>query len=255
MVGIRPITPGDVAFETLSLLDTLAEATVVETDAGVSSVDLFLGSGALAGVAMTIGGMPFFSAVLEGVLTGAITTVLGEDGRPDGEANSVGDLALDIDLSPIFTVLGGDFYDALFAATSVPSVDPGGAPDTPLAVPVATHPGPLGASDPAFFVAAEALAESEATAFGDGRFFLDIAGLLDGLVVAQDENDPLPDLVAQIFGEFSGEALIDIREGLDVASSGFIDTYADVFTSPAPLVSSADPLGTVITDDAVAMAA
>ena len=254
-VDIRGITPGDITFEALALYDAAQEMTVTEHGDGSIGIDILLDAAALSGVGVSLGGMPFFAAILSGELSGYIQAQIAADGSAtaDGDVNEA--LSFDVFESPIFQPLGGDLYDALLAAyegsigggqPAPPSV---GAPGPSLADLVMGQMEQLGLLDGAGTAWAGAGAEGSATAFGDGTFYLDIAGMLTGGVALFNESDGSPDFLAELFAEFEAQAAIDIRDELNVALNGSIDSSFDVTADPFAGSGGGSPTANLVVED------
>lgn len=235
-VDIAPITPGVIEYQTLAWFQALGETQAHQFEDGSARLDTQIVVGAVAATALEIGGMPFFSATLSGMLQGVISVTIGPDGTPFATGALAGDLNLDIQTSPIFQPLGGDAYDALLLASGTAGNlgALGGLPDGMPGL------GDLGlenalvdlidaALEQIDLGGMQALAESlgmggsNAIAFGDGTFYLDIAGLISGAITVPGANDDTPLVDAELFGQFAGAALISIRDDLTVISDGFID--------------------------------
>ncbi len=236
-VDIRPLTPGVIEFQTLAWFAALSDIAVVEHADGSLELAMLIEVGALTAVGVEIGGMPFFSAFLTGELLGVVNVTVDANGQAQAVGNVLGLLDLQVHQSPIFQPLGGDFYDALLLATSTPPLpagDPGlpvlpGELDDLLAL-VFGALGQEGLGDGPIGAFGEGAALGNAFAFADGTFYLDIAGVLDGLVVV-DGDGALPKLVAELFGQFAAAAAIDIREGIEIVADGFLDGGFQVATS------------------------
>ncbi len=253
-VDVRPIAPGDVSFEVLGLFATLQDTTVTEHDDGALTLDMLFDVVAVAGAAMELGGMPFFSAILSGQLAGVLQVTFNADGSVSATGDIDGDLGLDVVASPIFQPLGGDLYDALLAAT--PSLGGGapavaGGPGSSLADLLLDQMDQFGLLGVPATALGGAIAGGQASAFGDGTFYLEIGGLLNGGAVLYDDVTGAPLFIAELLGEFAAAALVDIRDGIDIAGDGFLDTSFD--TSSAPLAfaasGSADITGGIVIED------
>ncbi len=233
LVDVLPITPGVVTYETLSLFNAAGTANASLAEDGTTQFDLVLEVGAVAGTSMAIGGMPYFSAVMTGILQGSLAVTVGPDGNPQATGNLVADLDLQILPSPMFQPLGGELYDSLLLATGAagPLGEPFGGtlappalPDllggTPLAELLENAVSHIDLGNLTAEVVGLALGNTNAIAFGDGTFHLDVAGLISGSITIAGVNDNQPLALAELFGEFAGAAQIDIREGIAVAADG-----------------------------------
>jgi VCBS repeat-containing protein len=259
-VDITPIQPGDVSFEVLALYGALNEAEVTEQADGSITVDMVFDIGAVAGASMLLGDMPFFTAILSGEMQGVMQVTLNPDGSVQADGDVIGDLDLELIESPIFQPLGGDFFDALFGpspnalAGGLPTTLHAAGPNSALAdilVGELQSIGLLGLPAEAF---GGATAASNAVSFGDGTFFLEIGGLLNGGATLFDDVTGDPEFLAELFGEFAAVAGISIRDAVEVAADGLLDSSFD--TSSAPLAfaasGSTDIGDLVIQDQAVA---
>jgi VCBS repeat-containing protein len=268
-VDVRPITPGDMAYETLSWFAGASEADVQTLDSGVTLIDVFVEVGAIAAAGLQIGGMPFFSATLSGILQGVISVAILPDGSPLVTGNLAGDLDLQVETSPIFAPLGGDVYDALYLASGTAG-DPfgifgggaggGGAPSLEdlgfgdlLADLVAQVGDAIDLDGVEGLVQGLGLGDASALAFGNGMFHLDIAGLISGAITVPGGHDGEPLVDADIIGEFAAAALFDIRDDLTVVSDGFVDGDFDVAVAPAG-IGPGFAIGAIVSEEA-AMAA
>jgi VCBS repeat-containing protein len=250
-VDVRPITPGDMAYETVSWFAGVSDADVQTLDNGVTLIDLFVEVGAIAAAGLSIGGMPFFSASLSGILQGVISVAILPDGSPLVTGNLAGDLDLQIETSPIFAPLGGDVYDALYLASGTAG-DPfgifggaggaggGGAPSLAdlgfgdlLADLMAQVGDAIDLDGVESLVQGLGLGDASALAFGNGTFYLDIAGLISGAITVPGGHDGEPLVDADIVGQFAAAALFDIRDDLTVVSDGFVDGDFDVAVAPS----------------------
>ena len=260
-VEVRPIEPGDMNYQALSWFNGVSQAEVEVLDNGVTLMNLVIEVAAVAGVGLEIGGMPFYSATLGGVLQGVISVALLPDGTPLVDGNLAGDLDLQIETSPIFAPLGGDVYDALFAATggaeqlTLLGGGGGGLPAVP----------DLGFADALFdlfeqvvqsidfggietLVAGQGLGDSNAIAFGNGVFSLDISGLISGAIEVPGGHQGAPLVDAEIFGHFAAAAIMDIRDDLTVVSDGFVTGDFDVAVAPSG-VDAGFAIGSIVSEE------
>ena len=262
-VHVREIAPGDIQFESLSWFSGVSEASTSVAADGTTLIDTYTEIGAIAATGMTIGGMPFFTAMLTGILQGVISVAIGPDSAPIVDGAVVGDLDLQIETSPIFTGLGGDVYDTLLAAVQGP-----GQPQQASAPTTLPDLGDLSLEsalqellgdaiemidlgDMSAGISGFGIGDAAATAFGDGTFYLDIAGLISGAVTVPGANDDTPLVDAELFGEFAGVAAIDIRDGLAVLADGSLD--GDFQASVAPTgIDSGFAVGALVTEEAIA---
>lgn len=235
-VDVLPITPGVLTYETLSLFDAVGAANASLAEDGTTQLDLYLEVGSVAGTNVEIGGMPYFTAVMTGILQGVLSVTIGPDGTPQATGNLTADLNLELTQSPIFQPLGGDLYDALYLASgssgpvSLPGNDPLAPPDiadllggSSLAELLEDALNLLDLGGAVVEIGGLGLGQATSIAFGDGTFYLDISGLISGTIAVAGVNDNQPLALAELFGQFAGAAQIDIREGLAVASDGFVD--------------------------------
>jgi len=256
-VDVQPITPADLEFQTDSAFATFTDATATLDEQGGLTIDLTMDVGALASGGLEIGGMPFISSILSGEMKGIIQASLGQNGPPQAVGDVFGDLDLDVQTSPIFQPLGTDFFTDVTGYGGGPASGPTGslsAPGLPsfFDSPVDLEPGQL-----PVFAFAEATAQSSATAAGDGTFFLDIAGIIQGAVAVFNEDTGDPILVAELFGEFGAEAFIDIGDDLVVDADGFVQGDVEVTSAPSDLTMAggADLLPSLVPDEPAAAAA
>lgn len=235
-VDVLPITPGVVTYETLSLFEAIGNANASLAEDGTTQLDLYLEVASVAGTNVEIGGMPYFTAVMTGILQGVLSVTIGPDGTPQATGNLTADLNLELTQSPIFRPLGGDLYDALYLASgssgpvSLPGNDPLAPPDiadllggSSLAALLEDALNLLDLGGAVVEIGGLGLGQATSIAFGDGTFYLDISGLISGTIAVAGVNDNQPLALAELFGQFAGAAQIDIREGLAVASDGFVD--------------------------------
>ncbi len=258
-VDIREITQGDIEFQTLALFEANAEAQVQTTEDGAAFLDMLVEVASLAGVGVEIGGMPFFSAILTGELHGPVSVAILPDGTPLVAGNLFGDLNLQIETSPIFQPLGGELYDALLLA-SASAAGPSPVYGSFGGVPIDLGIGDLlleASEQPSEWIdlgglealiGAQALGDANAIAFGDGTFFLDIAGLLSGAIIVPDASGGDPLVEIDLSGEFAAAALINIRDDLTVQSDGYLDGDLQVAVAPAG-IDGALALGAIVTEE------
>ncbi len=234
-LDIKEIEPGDVSFEVLTWFQAISEAELTEHPDGSLTFEMLLDVGVVSAVGMDIGGMPFFTAVMNGELSGLMTFTMDAQGKPAATGDLTGDLDLEIALSPIFQPLGGDFYDDLVLATGGPSGIPNlpSAGFDPLADLALQLIDEMMSGGGPVMVFGEAIAEAQAFAFGDGTFYLDIKALLGGATIVDDGGNQ-PDFLAELLGELQGYAFIDIRDDLVVDGDGYIDGNFQVTTAPMP---------------------
>jgi VCBS repeat-containing protein len=256
-VDIVPIQPGDISFEVLALYGAINEAEVTEHADGTLTIDMLFDVGAIAGAAMLLGGMPFFTAILSGEMQGFMQVTLNPDGSVQATGDVIGGLDLELIESPIFQPLGGTFLDALFGpstsplAGGMPTTLHAGGPNSALADMLLGQIDALGLFGLPVEAYGGATAASNALSFGDGTFFLEIGALLQGGAALFDDDSGAPLFIAELLGEFAAFAAIDIRDAVDVAANGFLDSSFD--TSSAPLafaaMGSADITGDIVIQD------
>jgi len=266
-VDVSPITPGVMEYQTLSWFQAVGQTEAHQLADGSMRLDMQVEVGAVAGAALEIGGMPFFSAMLSGVLQGVISVTIGPDGTPVATGALAGDMNLDIQTSPIFQPLGGDVYDALLLAIGGPGPLPAGPGAAPGLPGLGLDPGlpALGLDNAltdlfeaaiqeidlngmATMTQALGIGSSNAIAFGNGTFYLDIAGLITGAVTVAGANDDTPLVDAELFGQFAGAAAISIRDDLTVISDGFADGDFQVAVAPTG-IDAGFAIGSVVTEE------
>lgn len=247
-VDVMPITPGVITYEALSLFDAIGAASASLAEDGTTQLELYLEVAAVAGTNVAIGGMPYFTAVMTGTLQGVLSVTIGPDGNPVATGSLTGDLYLELTPSPIFQPLGGELFDALALASGSPepAALPSGGSLTPpdigdllgdatLAQLLQDALNVLDLGGAMVEIGGLGLGQATAIAAGDGTFYLDISGLIGGSITVAGVNDNQPLALAELFGEFSGAALIDIRDGLTVASDGYVDGDFQVQVAPSGL--------------------
>ncbi len=262
-VDVLPITPGVITYEALSLFDAIGAANATVAEDGTTQLDLYLEVAALAGTNVEIGGMPYFTAVMTGILQGVLSVTIGPDGNPVASGSITGDLNLELTPSPIFQPLGGDLFDALALAAAspetveLPSGDSLTAPDigdllgdATLAQLLQDALNAIDLGGTLVEIGGLGLGQTTAIAAGDGTFYLDISGLISGSITVAGVNDNQPLALAELFAQFAGAALIDIRDELVVVSDG--DIGGDYQVAVAPAFGGFDVAGIVSEEAAIA---
>lgn len=257
-VDVAPITPGVMEHQTLSWFQAVGETEAQQLADGTTRLDMQIEVGAVAATALEIGGMPFFSATLSGILQGVISVTIGADGTPFATGALAGDLNLDVQVSPIFQPLGGDVFDALLLAgggTGLIATPQGGAPGLPdlglgnaLGDLVGAAIDEIDLGGMQTLVESLGMGSSNAIAFGNGTFYLDIAGLITGAVTVPGANDDTPLVDADLFGQFAGAAAISIRDDLTVLSDGFAGGDFQAMVNPVG-IGAGFAIGSVVTEE------
>jgi|GEM_PF-2451987 len=255
-LDIRDVEPGDVSFEVLTWFEALNDLQVTEHPDGALTLDMLFDVGALAGAAMMLGDMPFFTAVLSGEMQGVMQVNFNADGSAQATGDIIGDLALDIVESPVFQPLGGELFDAVLAADpGTGGVQPASihaaGPNSALADALIGQLQELGLFGKPATALGGAVAGGNAAAFGDGTFYLEIGGLLNGAAALFDEETGAPDFLAELMGEFAAFAAIDVRDAIEIAADGFLDTSFDTASAPLAFAASgsADITGGIVIED------
>ena len=253
-LDIKEIEPGDVSFEVLSWFQAINDAELTEHPDGSLTFDMLFDIGALAGAAMMLGDMPFFTTVLSGEMQGVLQVTFNADGSVEAVGDIVGDLDLQLIESPIFQPLGGAFFEALFGpgadafAGGLPTTLHAAGPNSALFDVLSDQLQAIGLGGLPASAYGAATAAGNAAAFGDGTFFLEIGGLLDGGAALFDEESGAPVFLAELFGQFAALAAVDIRNGVDSFADGVFETSFDTTSAPLAFAASgsADLTGGIV---------